>query len=298
MADKSKRKSFSERQGLVPARTAIQIDGMDDPLKIGIWNILHHVLWENEVLSSKNNIAISLDGIDTGSIGYMTVHNLWIGIFHEPIDELNSYTGSWEGLVGAVKHRYFGLQWNRVYDLIEYVANNCPGDQESKWLVSGFNSVLQEHVSGYRFSKDGLILPLTSEREIAAVDRAMSLDHKGQFSGTAKHIEAAVKLLRQKDYRNSIKESISAVESTLQSTSKQKGDFAYQLKSLGLVHPALIKAFSAMYGYTSDADGIRHALGEKASTSPLGSDEAIYFLVSCSAFSNLLIAKATSTASS
>jgi hypothetical protein len=55
------------------------------------------------------------------------------------------------------------------------------------------------------------------------------------------------------------------------------------------IHPALKKGFSNIYGYTSDAGGIRHALLEEAS---LHFEDAKYMLVSCSAFVNYLAEKA------
>ena len=52
------------------------------------------------------------------------------------------------------------------------------------------------------------------------------------------------------------------------------------------IHPALKSAFEKLYGYTSDANGIRHAngLGE----GNLTFEEAKYMLISCSAFVNYL----------
>ena len=54
------------------------------------------------------------------------------------------------------------------------------------------------------------------------------------------------------------------------------------------IHSALQLAYKNLYGYTSDASGIRHAkdLGGKDSTF----EEAKYMLVACSAFVNYLIA--------
>jgi hypothetical protein len=45
-----------------------------------------------------------------------------------------------------------------------------------------------------------------------------------------------------------------------------------------------------MYGYTSDAEGIRHALLEEPT---LEQADAIFMLVTCSAFVNYLRAKLT-----
>jgi hypothetical protein len=56
------------------------------------------------------------------------------------------------------------------------------------------------------------------------------------------------------------------------------------------MHPSLKSAFQNLYGYTSDANGIRHALLEEAN---LDFEDAKFMLVSCSAFVNYLVAKAS-----
>jgi len=92
------------------------------------------------------------------------------------------------------------------------------------------------------------------------------------------------------DYRNSIKESISAVESLARKLSKDEtgtlGNILKALEKSKKLHPALKSAFSSLYGYTSDADGIRHALlGE----SNLSKADARFMLICCSAFINYAI---------
>ena len=54
-----------------------------------------------------------------------------------------------------------------------------------------------------------------------------------------------------------------------------------------MIHSGLKSAFIILYGYTSDANGIRHAgdIGGASSTF----EEAKFMLVSCSAFINYLI---------
>ena len=96
------------------------------------------------------------------------------------------------------------------------------------------------------------------------------------------------------DYRNSIKESISAVEAACQIiTGDQKATLGQAVKKLegsGVeLHPAFRDALSKMYGYTNDASGIRHALLDE---STLDADDARFMLVTCSAFVNYLKAKA------
>ncbi|MGR6868629.1 AbiJ-NTD4 domain-containing protein, partial [Acinetobacter baumannii] len=54
------------------------------------------------------------------------------------------------------------------------------------------------------------------------------------------------------------------------------------------LHPAFKKALTSLYGYTSDSDGIRHALLDE---STISYSDAKYMLVSCSAFINYVIGK-------
>ena len=54
------------------------------------------------------------------------------------------------------------------------------------------------------------------------------------------------------------------------------------------IHNAMEKAFLALYGYTSDENGIRHG-GIDFTSVP--SEDAKYMLVSCSAFVNYLMEK-------
>ena len=55
------------------------------------------------------------------------------------------------------------------------------------------------------------------------------------------------------------------------------------------IHGALKKGLISIYGYTSDGDGIRHALMDEPN---LDQEDAIFMLVTCSAFINYLIVKA------
>ena len=94
------------------------------------------------------------------------------------------------------------------------------------------------------------------------------------------------------NYRNVIKESISAVEAVAKVLVGDKnaklGNALSKLESKISIHSALKEGFKKIYGYTSDADGIRHALMVEEN---LSAEDARYMLVSCSAFVNYLIVK-------
>jgi len=135
--------------------------------------------------------------------------------------------------------------WWAVYDFVEFVASHSPNNHDSKALISDFNAALKRHLSTYRFVGTTLA-PITSEEEIAAVEQAMS--HGDQFRPVVAHLETAVARLADRlspDHRNSIKESVSAVEAVCQIiTGDATATLGQALKRLG-IHPALGKGFTA-----------------------------------------------------
>lgn len=86
--------------------------------------------------------------------------------------------------------------------------------------------------------------------------------------------------------------SIHAVESMLRIVANEK-NFSNALQKLETshrIHKALKDAFKKLYGYTSDEQGIRHALVDQPA-SPAGMDEAVFMLGTCAAFVGYVIRK-------
>jgi hypothetical protein len=152
---------------------------------------------------------------------------------------------------------------------------------------------LEREKSGYRII-DRRLVPITDPVELSAVEGATNVPDK--YSGTRAHLRAAVHLFSQKpkaDYRNSIKEAISAVESVARVVSGNPkatlGDALRSISDKMPIHPALKEAMNKLYGYTSDEGGIRHALLEESN---IDEAEAKFMLVACSAFVNFCVQRA------
>lgn len=128
------------------------------------------------------------------------------------------------------------------------------------------------------------IAPITNETEIAAVEQTLHLSGTHGLAGVNEHLKSALEKLSDKknpDYRNSIKESISAVESICKMVSGRLRaslpDAIKALRDKGItIHPALEQGIGKIYAYTSDADGIRHAMTDE---STCDFDDAKYMLV-------------------
>jgi hypothetical protein len=109
----------------------------------------------------------------------------------------------------------------------------------------------------------------------------------------SEHLKAAAALLSDRkspDFRNSVKESISAVETAsriISGNSKATlGDAIKLIDKVRGMHPALRDGLIKLYGYASDEGGIRHGLTEESNVDQA---DAKFMLVNCSAICTLLI---------
>lgn len=222
------------------------------------------------------------DYVDGSNLNSLVI-SLWLHYFKKPIDTIEEY---WEYCLEKLRKHFFAAEWFEVYDFVEFVSNH--GSRESKQkFIEMANSYLERENSAYRFV-DGRIVEITSAEEIEEVEAAVA--GGGKYPGVQTHLKTALALLSDRkspDYRNSIKESISAVESLAkQLAGNEGGTLGAVLKTLEnakKLHPAMKSAFSSLYGYSSDADGIRHALLEESN---LTKADARFMLVCCSAFIN------------
>jgi hypothetical protein len=161
-------------------------------------------------------------------------------------------------------------------------------------LAVPINIALEREMSGYRLI-DNLFTAITDSQEISNIEEAINREETP--AGATSHLRTALILMSDRinpDYRNSIKESISAVESMAKhltgSPKASLGDALIVLEKKGEMHSALRKGLSALYGYTSDAQGIRHALMDEANLTFV---DAKFMLVACSGFINFMIGKSS-----
>jgi DNA-binding transcriptional ArsR family regulator len=272
-------KSFSERKGLKPPSQTVQTDGMTDELRNSLWNALHLMIWESDEFLHSRSSSPKIDDFSA---------HLWFRYFKKPIDERPTYAHNnrSEKILKIIRDYFFAAEWNEVYDFLEFVADAFK--REKPRLAEFFNRVLTNEMSAYRFI-DGKLVEITNEQEREMLEEALA---DTRFAGVTAHLERALALLadrKQPDYRNSIKESVSAVEAIARVVSgSEKATLGEALKVLekgGKLHAALKDGFSKIYGYTNDEHGIRHAMLD---VPDLTQDDAKYFLLSCTSFVNYL----------
>lgn len=223
----------------------------------------------------------------TTSAAWWFFRAVWAGYLKRTLDTVPC---EYFAARSELRTAYYGLAWNEAYDLVEFIAGLDLGSSRAPF-VDGADAILVCESAGYRLI-DGQVAPLVAESEVAAIETAAGNTACG---GAAQHVRKALVLLSQRpdpDLRNSVKESISAVESAAKFIANDdKADLSKALKAVSDkigMHGALEKGLLCIYGYTSDEDGIRHGMVDEPK---LTVADARFMLVACSAFVNYLIEK-------
>jgi hypothetical protein len=264
--------TFSVRNGFQAPRSVFQLAELDAPTRMRLWNVL----------------ALVRRAYQTRSHGLLITFTeaVWAGHFEKALDEFPPDGRVW----ALVKDSILRSELNEVFDVLEFFSKALNlGDASVSSYRQQINQTFEKYLVGFRFM-DTEIVPLDSETDTNAVSAALSDTNK--LPAARHHLGRALELLSDRespDYPNSIKESISAVESVARrvTSAGTLGEAIRGLSKSGVdVHPALEKAWSAMYGWTSDQGGIRHGAQDVADADQ---ELAKYMLVSSSAFVSYLI---------
>jgi len=278
--------SFSERNGYQEISAIIQKERMDQALRIAIWNVLYERIFTYTTTPDLiEDEAAYVANVESHDI----CRQIWKDYYKKPIDDyvfgrLFSYLKSY------VLEK---SKWYEVYDLLEFILNILLTSQEVdifnvRKVIDALNQALISENSVYRIINKQVV-PITNTEEIKSIEEAMSLR-----SNVNTHLDRALAYLsdrKKADYRNSVKESISAVEAIcriiINNNKATLGDCLKIITKAGYAkHEALLEAFRKLYGYTNGAGGIRHALVDGKEKPTFG--EAKFMLVACSAFVNYI----------
>lgn len=277
---------FSQRKGIRPLQKTLQKDELDQETRNGLWSVLASSVFDNwSPITHFGARATGNDALQVEAL-YRTI---WFGLIKKPLDTVPSYNPDYPGSAyKVVRGIILDGEWFDALDLTEIIIKNIPKDWQNH-TIPLCNQLFEMENTSYRIINSE-ITEITDEAEIDSIDAAL----KSPKETINLHFANSLALLSDRkspDYRNSIKESISAVESLCKIISgKRNGSLGECLRIIQQSHPmhkAFQAALTSLYGYTSDEGGIRHALTEDA-IQPTFAD-AKFMLVSCTAFVNYLL---------
>lgn len=304
--DKNKRKSmikvrggFSEKIGLSTCTIKMQTNEFDDRTRTLIGNHLYDVL--SVVFSYASTIGISrylnpsrqtpLQAMSSDFCKDILSEVLNVSV-HLPSNKFYNWEVNYDRFAEIIS----SAPYNEVLDFLWYVCHWIATHTTSTSFVheiyNGFNQLFEKEYVGYRFIA-GEIVRITDKSESAEIEQACLIP----FDGARTQLQKALGFLSDRehpDYKNCVKESISAVESVCKVISgNEKAALKDAINGLianGMnIHGSLKSAILALYGYASDEGGIRHA--ERETESTVTFEEAKFMMVTCSAIVNYLVAE-------
>lgn len=275
---------FSERKGIKHFSDIVQINSLNERTRNKLYTATQKILdaFEN------NSYQYEIDLQD------YVIEYIYEEIFSKTNRDIPKWGGNYDydRIFGDLYRIFKEYDYIDVFSFIEGIIKALERIEGITYNSHKYKSIYIELISkifrienvNYRIIRDQ-ITDIVDEQQINSIEETLNNPYKE----VAVHYAKAIELLYSvKDFDNSIKESISSVESLCQIiTGNNKATLGEALKLLkDKIHPALKSAFEKLYGYTSDTNGIRHAngLGEGNSTF----EEAKYMLISCSAFVNYL----------
>lgn len=286
------RGGFSDDMGFNPCNTQPQTAEFDHRTRTFISNSLYdflQIVFEHEVETRNLRYGLSDQNLSTVFCKDL-IQNVFADSNHLPI----GYRYNWENLYPSIEKVIMEAPYNEVLDLLWYICywlsvatNKCFNIFQKR-----FNDLFEREYVGYRFIT-GKIVPITDKIEMQEIEKAVQTP----FEGARAQLQKALGFLSDRehpDYKNCVKESISAVESVCKVLANDpKAELGKALKSLianGMnIHGSLKSAILALYGYASDEGGIRHA--ERETESTVTFEEAKLMMVTCSAIVNYLVAE-------
>lgn len=284
------RGGFSDRSGIIHFRDVIQTTEFDDISRVALCNCIYDFLYNTFTIRYHSSCALFPESPSSFEVSFCK--DMIRNIFHG-YDENHYFDDySWKNIYSNIKEVITSAPYNEVLDIIEYVCNFLENRSGAGTIYQNFNNIFEQECIGYRFvSKQ--IVPITDKIETEEVENAFQIP----FDGARAQLQKALGFLSDRehpDYKNCVKESISAVESVCKVISgNEKAALKDALNSLianGMnIHGSLKSAILALYGYASDEGGIRHA--ERKIESTVTFEEAKFMMVTCSAIVNYLVAE-------
>lgn len=279
------RNGFSDRNEIKIENINMQVNDLDERSRIALINGLH-LAWN---LTFENTHTYGNDKIQL--VNYVLI-SILSNVYTQEVNYNIQYNPDY--VMEIMDTTIRNDTYDSVFSLLEYVCRQLENifskynSRSDKSIYNIFNNIFESEYIGYRFIDD-IIVPITSKIETETINEVLT----NKYESVRLHFEKSLKFLSDRnnpDYENSIKESICGVEAMCSALLNEKMELSRALKQFekrGLsIHPALKDGFIKLYGYTSDADGVRHASGIGGKESTFA--EAKYMLVSCSAFTNYL----------
>ena len=277
------RRSFSQRYGYEPLPGPMRLEELSSDLRREIWTDVRELLLEKREYAYAYYFEAEARRFIERVLGRYT---------KQPGDTIST---DYDQVLSNFKNSILSSEFNQVLDLIEIMVNDRDITED---FVKRMNNSFEQCAVAYWLDtsqRPYCFVPRASREQGEATQQAIEMIRESNLDGAAAHLRQAAEHINAQQYGDSITDSIHAVESVARvidpKANKTLGPALDSIEQAGLLkHAALKAAFKKLYGYTSNEQGIRHALLDQDSAA-VGLDEAMFMFGACASFAAYLAKK-------
>lgn len=274
--------TFSQAYGYEELPRPLKLEEIDRESRVKLWNQFYNHL----ISAIDDDAGLFFEEVYVARGIFRFLHTEF---FVHPV---NSLTLSSKHLAYEYESMFMNDPFNKVFDLLLAIMrhSDCP-----QTFPESASQVFRECRLAYVLDvgPPPTIYPSATPQEGENILRANAELSGEGLVGAVSHLRQAADCVNRGDHSGAVRESIHAVESTARHFDPNAKTLNAALKALedgGNLHSALKGAFSKLYGYTSDEQGIRHALIDDPQAN-VGQEEAVFMLGACASFSSYLARK-------
>lgn len=260
--------------------TPLQLEQLPRAARMRIWNVLY------KHLKATSFVVYEVSQTYVGKPWRSILEALHVQHFVELPDE---FTGEFNASCRQLREDVLHSEFRRVFALIVLIMQRpeCP-----RSFVSMMDAEFKACQLAYMIDPGPppAIVPATTRAEGDHLKANLKELRTAGLGAATTHLDAASKCINDGDWRGSVHESISAVETVAKQISGENtlGKALVPLLKRGVLpHTTLKKSLGSLYDYASAEPGIRHALAAEGEAK-VTKDEALFMLGACAAWANYL----------
>lgn len=285
------RNGFSDRNMLRPIPKEMQLEDFSKETRTALFIALKNII-DDEIRARD---------LSESKIAKIIVENM----FNEQYDEYSDYLNN---VFEDISKIFQTEPYHVLLTVIEYLCNLFYESRESFLKRHNYdhsvmpyyidirekmNEALENEYVGYRFLNKK-IAPITNENEIEEIKNATQTPYERVNESISKSIQY-ISETGNKDFKNAIKESITALEELmniiLNTSGLVLGNAIEQYSQKYEINNDLRESIKSMYRYASNVNGIRH--GNNKDNDEVTFEEAKLVLLFCSSTINYFCSKKT-----
>ena len=270
--------SFAQAEGVEALPTQLELKTISPELAALLWRFINKLLenyidWSDDY-NSKYIIKEPINEI---------LRAWWVRRLYNNADEFPDP----DSIKAVVKKVITSRKYVETFDFLQFVIRHPKMDER---FATACDGILEEARAAYRVIGK-TIVPVASAAEAQAVSAALAEVARSPMRGADAHLKNAARFLSDGDWPGAIRESIHAVEAAakaIEPTAATLGPALDSLQESVGLNPALKRAFSNLYGFTCDEQGIRHSLVFNEEPKVTERD-ALFMFGACAAFVSYLV---------